>query len=27
VRLPAAKADEIVPVLDRWAGLIRKVGG
>jgi len=27
VRLPAAKADEILPVLDRWATLIRQVGG
>ncbi len=27
VRLPAAKADEILPVLDRWAGLIRQLGG
>src|SRR5437016_14580836 len=27
VRLPAAKADEILPVLDRWVGLIRQVGG
>ena len=26
VRLPAAKADEILPVLDRWAALIRRVG-
>jgi probable F420-dependent oxidoreductase len=27
VRLPAVQADEILPVLDRWAGLIRQVGG
>src|SRR5258708_23045159 len=27
VRLPAAQADEILPILDRWAGLIRQVGG
>ena len=27
VRLPAAKADEILPVLDRWAALIRQIGG
>jgi probable F420-dependent oxidoreductase len=26
VRLPAAKADEIVPILDRWAALIRGIG-
>jgi hypothetical protein len=26
VRLPAAKAGEILPVLDRWAALIRRVG-
>ena len=26
VRLPAAKADEILPILDRWAALIRQVG-
>jgi probable F420-dependent oxidoreductase len=26
VRLPAAKADEILPVLDRWAVLIRRIG-
>ena len=25
VRLPAAKADEILPELDRWAKLIRQV--
>ena len=24
VRLPAAKPDEILPILDRWAGLIRQ---
>src|SRR5260221_179439 len=27
VRLPAAKADEILPILDRWARLIRQIGG
>ena len=27
VRLPAAQADEILPVLDRWAALIRQIGG
>jgi len=27
VRLPAAKPTEILPILDRWAGLIRQVGG
>ena len=27
VRMPAAKADEILPVLDRWALLIRRIGG
>ncbi|MFI4947212.1 MAG: LLM class F420-dependent oxidoreductase [Alphaproteobacteria bacterium] len=26
-RLPAAKADQILPILDRWAALIRQVGG
>ncbi len=26
VSLPSAKADEIIPVLDRWAELIRRVG-
>jgi hypothetical protein len=26
VRLPAAKAGEILPVLDRWAALIHRVG-
>ncbi|HEV8679705.1 MAG TPA: LLM class F420-dependent oxidoreductase [Stellaceae bacterium] len=26
-RLPAGKADEILPILDRWAGLIGQVGG
>jgi probable F420-dependent oxidoreductase len=26
VRLPAAKADEILPLLDRWAQLIRQLG-
>ncbi len=25
VSLPSAKADEILPVLDRWAELIRRV--
>jgi probable F420-dependent oxidoreductase len=25
VRLPAAKADEILPILDRWTGLMRQV--
>jgi hypothetical protein len=25
VRLPPAKADEILPLLDRWAGLIRQL--
>jgi len=27
VRLPAAKEDEIMPILDRWAALIRQIGG
>ena len=27
ISLPAAKADEIVPILDRWAGVMRQVGG
>ena len=27
VRLPAAKEDEIMPILDRWAALIRQLGG
>ena len=26
VRLPAAKSDAILPILDRWTGLIRQVG-
>jgi alkanesulfonate monooxygenase SsuD/methylene tetrahydromethanopterin reductase-like flavin-dependent oxidoreductase (luciferase family) len=26
VRLPAAQANEILPVLDRWAALIRQIG-
>ena len=24
--LPAAKEDVVLPILDRWAGLIRQVG-
>ena len=27
VSLPAAKADTVLPILDRWAGLIRQVNG
>ena len=27
VRLPATEADQILPVLDRWAVLIRRIGG
>ena len=27
VSLPAAKADTVLPTLDRWAGLIRQVNG
>ena len=27
VRLPPAKEDEILPILDRWAKLIRQVRG
>ena len=26
VSLPSAKADEMLPILDRWAELIRRVG-
>ena len=25
VSLPAAKADQVLPILDRWAALIRQV--
>ena len=27
VSLPAAKGDQVLPILDKWAGLIRQVNG